>query len=41
MPVGGPESTKFITKIPLTVVAMLLQYSDSRVKHRDEFSSYK
>ena len=38
---GGPESTKFINLIPPTAVAWLLQYSGSRVEHRDEFSSHK
>ena len=38
---GVSESTKFISEIPPTVIAKLLQYSGSRVKHRDEFSSYK
>ena len=28
-------------KIPPTTVAELLQYSGSRVEHKDEFSSYK
>ena len=39
--VGVPESTKFIIPIPPTAVAKLIQYSGSRVEHRDEFSSYK
>ena len=39
--VGCPESTIFINLIPPTVVAWLLQYSGFKVKHRDEFSSYK
>ena len=34
--VGYSESTKFIP-IPPTIVAWLLQYSGSRVEHRDEF----
>ena len=38
--VGSPESTKFIP-IPPTIVAWLLQYSGSRVEHRDGFSSCK
>ena len=38
---GGPKSTKFINLIPPIVVARLLQYSRSRVEHRDEFSSHK
>ena len=38
---SGPKSTKFINLIPPTVVAWLLQYSGSRVEHRDEFSSHK
>ena len=38
---GYPESTKFINLIPLTAVALLLQYSGSRVEHRDGFSSHK
>ena len=41
VPVGGPESTKFINLIPPTVVAWLLQYSGSRVEHMDGFSSHK
>ena len=32
-----PELTKFINLIPSTAVAMILQYSGSRVKHRDVF----
>ena len=32
---------KFINLIPPIVVAWLLQYSGSRVEHRDEFSSQK
>ena len=35
------EPTKFMTKFPPTVVVKLLQYSGSRVEHRDGFSSYK
>ena len=38
---GGPESTKFINLIPPTAVALLLQYSGSRVEHMDGFSSHK
>ena len=38
---GGPKSTKFINLIPPTIVAWLLQYSGSKVEHRDEFSSHK
>ena len=38
---GGLKSTKFINLIPPTVVAWLLQYSGSRVEHRDGFSSHK
>ena len=38
---GGLESTKFIKLIPLIVVAWLLQYSGSRVEHKDGFSSHK
>ena len=42
VPVGGPsESTIFINLTPPTVVAMLLQYSGSRVEHNDGFSSHK
>ena len=37
----GSESTEFINLIPPTVVAWLLQYSGSRVEHRDGFSSHK
>ena len=39
--VGGPESTKSINLIPPTVVALLLQYSGSRVEYKDGFSSCK
>ena len=39
--VGVPESTKFISSIPSTAVAKLLQYRGSRVELRDGFSSYK
>ena len=39
--IGLPEPTKFIILIPPIVVAKLLQYSGSRVEHRDGFSSYK
>ena len=38
---GGPESTKFINLIPPTAVAWLLQYSGSRVEHRNGFSFSK
>ena len=38
---GGSESTIFINLIPPIVVAWLLQYSGSRVEHKDEFSSHK
>ena len=38
---GGPKSTKFINLIPSTLVAWLLQYSGSRVEHRDKLSSHK
>ena len=38
---GGSESTKFINLITPTAVAWLLQYSGSRVEHKDEFSSHK
>ena len=38
---GRPESTKFINLIPLTSVALLLQYSGSKVEHKDGFSSHK
>ena len=37
VPVGYPESTKFINLIPPTAVAWLLQYSGSRVEHRMGF----
>ena len=40
-PEGFPESTKFINLIPTIVVALLLQYSGSRVEHRDGFSLCK
>ena len=39
--VGLPEPTKFIILIPPIAVAKLLQYSGSRVEHRDGFSSHK
>ena len=38
---GGLKSTKFIIRIPPTVVEWLLQYSGSRVEHEDGFSSHK
>ena len=38
---AGLESTIFINLIPPTAVAWLLQYSGSRVEHRDGFSSHK
>ena len=38
---GGLESKKFIDLIPPTAIALLLQYSGSRVEHKNEFSSCK
>ena len=38
---GGSESIKFINVIPPTAVAWLLQYSASRIEHRDGFYSHK
>ena len=35
------ESTIFINLFPPIAVAMLLQYSGSRVEHMDGFSSHK
>ena len=37
--VGVRNQQKLYPKIPTTDVAMLLQYSGSRVEHRDGFSS--
>ena len=39
--VGVPKSTKFISQIPPTSIAKLLQYSDSRVELNDGFSTHK
>ena len=38
---GGSESTIFKNLFPPTAVAMILQYSGSKVEHRDKFSSHK
>ena len=38
---GYLKSTKFINLIPSISIALLLQYSGSRIIHRDGFSSCK
>ena len=39
--VGVPESIIFVSYIPPTAVAKLLQYSGTRVELRDGFSLHK
>ena len=39
--VGVRINNNYKPKFPPTVVAKLLQYSGSRVEHRDEFSLHK